>query len=106
MAWVTAKPNAIDIKKEPKKEYVGFYQGSIKIETKLGEQTIWNFRNDEGKQYGIYGFTNLNSAMAVIAKDAYVRIIYQGTKTMDTKYKKNQDVHQVTVEYEDNSETT
>jgi len=102
MVWTMAKPNAIDIKKEPKKEYVGYYQGSTKIDTPLGPQTIWNFRDDEGKHYGIYGFTNLNSSMGAIAPDMYTKIVYQGTKNVKTKFGMK-DVHQVTVEYEDNT---
>jgi len=98
--WITPKPNAISLKQEGAGvKYTGFYSGATEITNSNGKQTIWNFKDDAGKQFGIYGFENLNASMIKIPLNAYVRIEYLGMKNVDTKYGKDQPVHQVTVEY-------
>jgi hypothetical protein len=106
MAWKEVSTNAIDIKKEEQKgkEWIGEYQGNHKIQTQLGEQTIYKFLGEDGTYFSIYGFTNLNRAMDNVPLNSNCRIIYQGTQKVDTKYKKGQEVHQVSVEIEDSEE--
>lgn len=90
---------ATDIKKEPGVAKVGTYMGQNEITTPLGPQVVWNFADDEGMPFGIYGFTNLNNAMKSIKEGLLCRITYQGTKFVKTKFKPaGQDVHQVLVE--------
>lgn len=89
---------AMDIKKQVNVPHEGTYKGSTEIDTALGKQVIWQFSGDDGVIFGIYGFTNLNRAMSSIEVGSVVRITYTGTQKVDTKYKKQQDVHQVQVE--------
>lgn len=90
--------NAIDIKKDQGAK-VGTYMGKSDITTKIGPQVIWNFADEEGMPFGIFGFTNLNNAMHTIKEGLLCRITYQGTKFVKTKFKPaGQDVHQVLVE--------
>jgi hypothetical protein len=98
MGFKPVSVSAIDIKKQPGVSHEGTYKGSQEIQTQLGKQTIWQFAGDDGVLFGIYGFTNLNRAMAAIEIGTTVRITYTGTQKVDTKYKKQQDVHQVSVE--------
>lgn len=91
---------AIDIKTPPgsETEHIGFYNGVKTIQTKLGPNVVYEFVNEEtGEMFGIFGFTNLNSKMANIPHGALVKIKYSGTIKLDTRFKKQQDVHQVFV---------
>jgi hypothetical protein len=97
MAWEEVSTTATDIKKHKGETYEGKYQGSRKITTKIGEQLIYNFVDDEDVPFGIYGFTNLNRAMENIQENTQVRIIYEGTKNVQTKFGMK-DVHQVSVQ--------
>lgn len=74
MAWKEVSRTAIDIKKHPDQEYIGEYKGFEKIQTKIGEQTIYKFIDDDGNRFNIYGFTNLNRAMDLIAEGTLCRI--------------------------------
>lgn len=97
MGWNEVTTTAVDIKKEVGKVYAGTYHGFKEIETKIGPQVIWNFTSDEGVPFGIYGFTNLNRAMESLAPGAVVKITYNGTQNVKTKYGMK-DVHQCTVQ--------
>ena len=100
MAFKPVSTNATDIKKYLNKPFTGEFKGSSKIQTKIGEQTIWNFVEDSGAPLGIYGFTNLNRVMEHIEEGTVCRITYQGTKNIQTKFGMK-DVHQVLVEIDD-----
>lgn len=91
---------AIDIKKEKGKAYVGTYVGSRQIQTKIGTQTIWEFEGDT-ENFGIYGFTHLNIKMERVKPHTLCRITYLGTKNMKTKFGMK-DVHQAKVETDKN----
>lgn len=95
--------NAIDIKKEKGKPFVGHYTGKDDITTKIGPQTIWRFIDEDGQPFGIYGFTNLNRAMNNIGVNVLCRITYSGTKNVPTKFGVK-DVHQVVVEIDESEE--
>ena len=103
MAWKTVTSEALDIKKEVGVEHIGTYTGHKDITTKIGAQVIWQFTDEDGKPFGVYGFTNLNRAMEAVAVGQTVKITYQGTQFVKTKFKPTgQDVHQVSVQiYED-----
>lgn len=105
MAFKPVSTNATDIKKHLNKPFTGEFKGSSKIQTKIGEQTIWNFVEDSGAPLGIYGFTNLNRVMEHIEEGVICRITYQGTKNVETKFGKK-DVHQVLVEIDDENYPT
>ena len=98
--------NAVDIKKQGSDEpLVGNFVGHKEITTKIGKQVIWQFMDEEGVLYGVYGFTALNRIMtesAVVGK--LYRLTYQGTKNVKTKFGMK-DVHQVLVECDDKSES-
>ena len=96
MAWNEITSNAIDIKKSAQKEYEGTLLGHKEITTKIGPQIIWQFSGDDGN-FGIYGFTNLNYAMENVKEGTLVKIKYEGTKNVKTKYGMK-DVHQVSVQ--------
>jgi hypothetical protein len=98
MAWQSVSTNAIDIKKHKGEPYEGTYKSHREIQTPLGGQSIWEFIDDDGMPFGIYGFTNLNRAMEALEAGAKCKITYTGTQKVDTKYKKQQDVHQVDVQ--------
>ena len=102
MAFKEINTNAIDIKKHKGDAYTGVFKGSHKITTKLGEQTIWEFSDNAGLGFGIYGFTNLNRAMETIPEGALVRLTYLGTENVKTKYGQK-DVHMVRVEVDDDA---
>ena len=89
--------NVVDIKKEKGKAWIGIYKGHKEIETKIGQQTIWKFIDDDGMPFGVYGFTNLNRAMESVPVESLCRITYVGTQNIKTKYGMK-DVHQVSVE--------
>ncbi len=107
MAWKELSSNTIDIRKQKDVAFIGIYQGSKKIQTKIGEQTIYNFMDEEGEPFGIYGFTNLNRIMEGAKEDLLYRITYTGTENRETKFGRK-DVHQVKVEIDEEpgSETT
>ena len=97
MAWSDVSTNAIDIKKHIGKAWTGTYKGHKQIETKIGPQVIWQFSDADGVGFGIYGFTNLNRAMEVLDPGAVVKITYQGTEKVQTKFGLK-DVHQCAVQ--------
>ena len=103
MAFKPVSTNAIDIKKEKGKPYVGTYTGKQDIVTKIGPQTIWQFVDEDEQPFGIYGFTMLNRAMNNVGNGKLCRITYQGTKNVKTKFGLK-DVHQVLVEIDDHSD--
>jgi len=98
MAWKqVSRSNAFDIKAKKGQPIVGTYTGSQEITTKIGAQTIYEFEDEAGEKFGIYGFTNLNRSMENVKVGELVRITYNGTERVQTKYGMK-DVHQVTVE--------
>lgn len=104
MAFKVVSGNAIDIKKEKGKPFIGHYTGKEDITTKIGPQVIWRFMDEDGQPFGVYGFTNLDRAMNNIAVNALCRLTYTGTAKVQTKYGMK-DVHQVTVEVDETEET-
>ena len=104
MAFKPISTTATDIKKHQGKAFIGEYQGSQTINTKIGEQTIWNFVEESGAPLGIYGFTNLNRVMEHVEVGTTCRITYKGTQNVQTKFGMK-DVHQVLVEIDDENET-
>lgn len=102
MAFTEVTTNATDIKKEKGKPFIGYFDGSQKIQTKIGEQVIWKFIDEHGITFGIYGFTNLNMKMENISEGLLCRVTYLGTKNMKTKFGMK-DVHQVKVEVDSSS---
>lgn len=107
MAWNEVSSTAIDIKKHKGEAYEGTYKGKHEITTKIGPQIIWQFMGEDGIGFGIYGFTNLNRAMESLAPETLVKITYQGTQNVQTKFGMK-DVHQVSVQVwaENDSDTT
>lgn len=97
MGWSEVNTTANDIKKHPGNPYIGTYTGHKEITTPIGQQTIWQFTNEDGVPFGVYGFTNLNRAMEGIAVGSVCRITYTGTAKVQTKFGMK-DVHQVKVE--------
>ena len=97
MAWKEVSRTAIDLKKHLNESYEGEYLGQEKITTKIGEQTIYKFRDENGNPFSVYGFTNLNRAMESISEGTLCRIIYLGMENVQTKFGLK-DVHQVRVE--------
>jgi hypothetical protein len=89
--------SGIDIKKAKGTPYVGTYLGSQQITTKIGPQTVYNFEGEDGKHFGVYGFTNLNRVMANVEIGTALRLTYTGTEKVQTKFGLK-DVHQVKVE--------
>lgn len=96
MTWNEVTTNAIDIKKTKNESYEGVFLSQKEVSTKIGPQVIWQFEGEDG-HFGIYGFTNLNRAMAMISEGTRVKITYLGTKKIETKYGLK-DVHQVSVQ--------
>jgi hypothetical protein len=94
---------AIDIKKHKGESYAGTFKGSHEITTKIGKQVIWEFADEAGLSFGVYGFTNLNRALETIPTDSQVRMTYLGTENVKTKYGQK-DVHMVKVEVDDGAE--
>ena|SRR4030067_1101847 len=101
--WKEISRTAIDIKKHFNESYVGEYLGQEKITTKIGEQIIYRFRDENGNPFSVYGFTNLNRAMESISEGTLCRITYLGMENVQTKFGMK-DVHQVRVEIEANDE--
>lgn len=87
---------AIDIKKQTD-PIVGIYQGKKDIVTKIGNQVIWNFLDEDEKPIGIYGFTSLNYKMETIKPGSLVRVTYTGKIKKETKFGLRE-VHQCVVE--------
>jgi hypothetical protein len=75
----------------------GILKGKKQITTKIGSQTIWEFQAEDGEEFGIYGFTNLNNQMEQVRTGEKVKVTYLGTKNMKTKFGMK-DVHQVDVQ--------
>ena len=81
--------DTIDIKKgEIGKEYIGTFTGHKVIPSPLGQQVIWQFRDEEDKAFGIWGFTNLNFQMENVKVDSLCRLSYQGQSKIKNKYGK------------------
>lgn len=95
--WKEVSRNATDLKKHKDKAFEGEYLGKEDIETKIGKQVIYKFRDDSGNPFSVYGFTNLNRAMENLAIGTDVRITYLGTENVKTKFGMK-DVHMVRVE--------
>lgn len=75
-------------------EKSGVYRGSRGIPGKYGkEQMIWEFTDEDGLPFGIYGVGALDKRMKSISPGTFVYITYQGTKSIQGK-----NVHQVKVE--------
>ena len=99
--------------KEPKigkkegigKSIVGVYKGHNDIDTKIGMQIIWQFVDEDGNQFGLYGFTNLNRAMENVKLETLCRLTYNGTQKVKTKFG-IKDVHQVLVEIDTDDEAS
>lgn len=103
--WKDVSSDARDIKKEKDEEHIGTYTGHKDINTKIGPQVIWQFTDEDGTPFGVYGFTNLNRAMESVAVGQTVKIVYKGTQNVKTKFGMK-DVHQVQVQvYEDDDAT-
>ena len=100
MAFKAVSGNALDIRKDKDVAHVGHYVGRQEIVTKIGPQIIWKFVDEKGQPFGIYGFSNLNRYMETIAVNSLVRVTYQGTQNLKTKYGMK-DVHQVLCEVDD-----
>ena len=64
-----------------------------------GTSTIFKIRTREG-EIEIWGFGQLNALMNGVAENSVVRITYNGTQKMKTKYGVR-DVHSATVEVDD-----
>lgn len=103
MAFKVVSGNAIDIKQEKGNPFIGHYIGKKDITTKIGPQVIWKFIDEDGQPFGVYGFTNLDRAMNNVAVNALCRLTYTGTANVKTKFGMK-DVHQVTVEVDDDEE--
>jgi hypothetical protein len=97
MGWNDVTTTALDIKKQKGKELEGTFKGKHEITTKIGPQVIWQFVGEDGVPFGVYGFTNLNRAMESLEVGTLVKITYQGTQNIQTKYGMK-DVHQVSVQ--------
>ena len=95
--WKEVNTSAIDLKKTPDKPYEGTYTGHREITTKIGPQVIWEFADDDGVGFGIYGFTNLNRSMSALKVGTKVKLQYKGKINMMTKFGLK-DVHQVSVQ--------
>jgi hypothetical protein len=95
MGWENVGNSAIDIK-QSKEAHEGYYRGKKDITTKIGPQVIYQFQGEDGSEFGIYGFTNLNRAMETVPLGALCRVKYEGTKNVQTKFGMK-DVHQVAV---------
>jgi hypothetical protein len=97
MAWEEVNTQAVDIKKHKGEAYVGTLNGHHQIDTKIGKQVVWDFTGEDGLGFGVYGFTNLNRALEAISVGRVVRMTYQGTENVQTKFGMK-DVHQVAVQ--------
>lgn len=101
--WKEVTNTGLDIKKHKDVTYEGEYKGKREISTKIGKQFIYEFVDEDGAKFGIYGFTNLNRAMEGVAEGQMCRITYLGTENVETKFGMK-DVHQVRVEVETEDE--
>ena len=92
--------NAINITKEKDKTLSGYYLGNHEIPSVMnatGKQTVHDFESKEGESFSIYGFASLNMKMNQVKQGEMVEITYIGTVKRDTKFKKQQDVHEVKI---------
>jgi len=101
MAFKPVTNVAIDIKKGGEVPHVGTYTGNKKIQTQMGEQTVWQFEGEDGMPFGIYGFTMLNRAMENVKEGWLCRITYKGQQEVMTKKFGKKKVHQVLLEVDD-----
>jgi hypothetical protein len=104
MAWKEVERNVVDIAKHKNEPYMGIFLGRENIETKFGQQSIWKFEAEDGSRFGIYGFTNLDSAMDSVAEGRSCRITYLGKEKVKTQKRGNVECHQVKVEVDDTEE--
>ena len=102
MAWKTVSMQAMDIRKFENGQATGTFTGKLGITTKRGPQIIWQFADEDGLPFGVYGFANLNRAMQMVKVGSLCRITYKGTSKLQTKFGLT-NVHQVMVEIDDSS---
>ena len=100
MAYKPVERNTIDIKKaKDGSQWEGVFVGRKDIQTELGANVIWLFKDNEDKPFGVYGFTNLNFQMENVPEGMQCRITYKGKSKVQNKYKKFP--HQALVEMDD-----
>ena len=105
MSWKNVTNNAIDIKKDaPNTEHIGTYTGSREIETKVGKNTIWEFNDEDGNPYAMFGFTWLNQSMKNIKVGTLTKIVYTGMHKKKGKFG-IKDTHTCTVQIDDSQES-
>jgi hypothetical protein len=91
--------DVIDIKDVAGVPYEGIYKGCREVSTNFGTQYIYKFQNENGRNFGIWGFTTLNTFMETILMGTQCRIIYTGQAEEPNKYGKH--LHLCTVEIDE-----
>ena len=105
MVYTKVNPgDVIDIKDAAGVPHEGVYKGCKEVSTNLGTQYIYKFETENGKLFGIWGFTTLNTFMENIPMGMQCRVIYTGQTEEKNKYGKH--LHLCTVEIDEESANT
>lgn len=90
---------AMDITKKKDQPIVGTFTGKRVVQGDYGPQSIWEFADEEGMPFGIYGFGNLNTGMSMLPIGTRLRLTYKGKVFAKTKrFPAGKDIHQVLIE--------
>lgn len=91
--------DVIDIKDVVDVPYEGIYKGCREVSTNFGTQYIYKFQDENGRNFGIWGFTTLNTFMETVLMGTQCRIVYTGQAEEPNKYGKH--LHLCTVEIDE-----
>ncbi len=96
--------DVIDIKDVVGVPYEGIYKGCREVSTNFGTQYIYKFQEENGRNFGIWGFTTLNTFMETVLMGTQCRVIYTGQAEEPNKYGKH--LHLCTVEIDEDDKNT
>lgn len=106
MAWSKPKGDVISLKDEKDgSQFIGTYTGKKVVQVQGKESIIWQFQDEEGVPFAIWGVTYLNRQMEGIVIGSNCRITYKGRSKTKNKYGKFPYLVDVEVETPDDGET-
>lgn len=92
MAFKKIETNTIDLKSKTEgTSYEGVYYDKRVIPSTMKgykDSIIWLFKDSEDKQFGIWGFTNLNFQMDNVPLNKLCKITYKGKSKIKNAYGK------------------
>ena len=100
MVFRPVRKEALDIKKSAVGTvYIGTLKSKKEITTSNGPCALWEFEDEDGKTFAIWGFTSLDNQLGTVELESLCRITFQGQAPTKNKYGKFP--YRVKVEFDD-----